>query len=94
MKINSKIYEKEDYDIYSDPNTLIVYVPSFNEYGIIIHDWWSSFIIINYCPWCWKKLPESLRDKRFDELERMWYENPLLNDNIPEEFKTDEWFRK
>jgi hypothetical protein len=24
----------------------------------------------------------------------LWFEDPLIDDNIPEEFKTDKWYRK
>ena len=69
----------------------------FNEYGIPIHDGENgkitSYIKIQYCPWCGKKLPDSLREKWFDELEKLGYDDPL-NDDIPEKFKSDKWYRE
>ncbi|MGC2310116.1 MAG: hypothetical protein WA432_00650 [Candidatus Babeliaceae bacterium] len=80
----------------NDPKTPLKYYPIVREYGFIMND---SFAIqlLNYCPWCSIKLPESVRDYYF---EIMWarglepgfdkYNDP----NIPEEFKSDEWWKK
>jgi hypothetical protein len=63
----------------------------FDEYGIFIHDGGSSLTLINFCPWCGSKLPESKRDRWVEELEKLGFTDPFLRDDIPEEFKTDEW---
>jgi hypothetical protein len=42
-------------------DNLIYYSQKFDEYGLIIHDGGSSFISINFCPFCGTKLPESKR---------------------------------
>jgi hypothetical protein len=34
----------------------LIYHSSDNEFGLIIHDGGCSYIIINYCPFCGKKL--------------------------------------
>lgn len=34
------------------PDMLIYLNNKNNEYGLIIHDGGSSYIKINYCPWC------------------------------------------
>src|SRR5262245_23164259 len=48
-----------------EPNTstvcIVTYNKKHNEYGIIIHDGGTSYVLILYCPWCGTKLPESLR---------------------------------
>lgn len=44
-------------EIYQDPDVLIVYIPKFDEYGIIIHDGGESSKGIEFCPWCGDKLP-------------------------------------
>ena len=75
------------------PDKIISYNIKFNEYGIIIHDGGTSSIIINYCPWCGKKLPESKRDLWFQTLENMGYEN-FDDEKIPQKFKTNEWYIK
>jgi len=54
-------------DIYDCPDNLISYLPSFNEYGLIVHDGGTSSIVITYCPWCGAKLPESTRDQQGTE---------------------------
>lgn len=76
---------------------IVFYSSKFNEYGIPIHDGENgritSYIQIQYCPWCGKKLPDSLREKWFDEPEKLGYDDPL-NDDIPEEFKSDKWYRE
>jgi Domain of unknown function (DUF6980) len=59
------------------------------EYGIIIHDGGSSHIVINYCPWCGARLPDSQRARWHDELERRGID-PHSN-NVPAEFDDDRW---
>ena len=44
------------------PDHLVRYLPVFREYGLLIHDGGSSFVRIQFCPWCGSRLPESLRD--------------------------------
>ena len=82
----------------AEESTEVVYYSSkFNEYGIPVHDGEngtaSSYIDIQYCPWCGKKLPKSKRDEWFDTLEKRGYEDPYVED-IPPEFKTSEWYEK
>lgn len=54
--------------------------------------------LIKYCPWCGAKLPKELSDEWFRILEKEYgIECPLSkeeNTKIPEEFKTDEWWKK
>ena len=53
--------------------------------------------IINYCPWCGAELPKVLSDEWFDILEEEYgIEDPTNEekDKVPEEFKTDEWWKK
>jgi hypothetical protein len=47
----------------------IRYVPEFDEYGIPVLDGGTSYIALNFCPWCGAKLPASKRDEYFDKLE-------------------------
>jgi len=45
--------------IHNDPFDCpdhLIYKSKKNEFGIIIHDGGSSFIKIDYCPWCGKRL--------------------------------------
>lgn len=48
-------------DVFDCADNLIYYSEQSNEYGIIVHDGGSSFILVNYCPWCGTKLPKSAR---------------------------------
>jgi hypothetical protein len=76
---------------YECPDCLVNYSPVFNEYGIIVHDGGSSSITIEFCPWCGAQLPESLRDRWFNELESLGFDSPFAQD-IPEKYKTNEWY--
>lgn len=78
-------------DEFDCPDHLVSYSERFDEYGLIVHDGGSSCIAIKFCPWCGTKLPESKRDRWFDELEALGYENPFTED-IPSKYKTGEWY--
>ena len=49
-------------DVFECPDSLVYYSGGSNEYGLIVHDGGTSYIVIGYCPWCGGKLPESQRD--------------------------------
>lgn len=84
---------EEHNDPFECPDNLVFYNSKFDEYGLIIHDGGSSFIEIYFCPWCGTKLPESKAELWFDTLEELGFDDPIQQD-IPEEFKSDEWHRK
>lgn len=88
LKFDCKIHK----DKYECPDILISYSVVFDEYGLIIHDGGRSTITINFCPWCGQKLPNSKRDKWFDELEKLGFNDPF-EENIPVEFTDDTWYR-
>jgi hypothetical protein len=48
-------------DAFDCADNLVHHSEESSEYGLIVHDGGSSFVVINYCPWCGKKLPESTR---------------------------------
>ena len=73
-------------------DTLVVYAPPFDEYGLMVHDGGASYVLIRHCPWCGARLPESRRDDWFDALEAIGIDAPLFAE-IPEPFKTDAWYR-
>jgi hypothetical protein len=56
---------------------------------LIAHDGGTSSITIDFCPWCGQRLPESQRDRWFDELERR-RTDPWENE-VPAEFHDDSW---
>ncbi|MFE2110284.1 DUF6980 family protein [Kitasatospora sp. NPDC059463] len=57
----------------------------FQEYGLIVHDGGTSVIEIGFCPWCGRPLPESQRDRWFEELERRGIDP--WDDEVPAEFE-------
>ena len=91
--------QKDENDFYArktagyDPadRSFYVYSAGDNHHGICIR----------YCPWCGAKLPENLIDER-DKLIREELGLDYLPDDdnnppkkeLPEEFKTDEWWKK
>lgn len=78
---------------YENVDTPISYNMRFDEYGLKIWDCGSSSIIIEFCPWCGEKLPDSKRDKWFDELEKLGIKDPWT-DKIPNPYLTDEWYKR
>ena len=68
----------------------IYYIPKFREYGVKVLDGGTSFVLIQYCPWCGQKLPESLRDRWFDEIERFGLEPD--DSEIPQKYLSDQWW--
>jgi hypothetical protein len=87
LRISCKVHK----DKYECPDVLVSYSAIFDEYGLIIHDGGNSSIAINFCPWCGEKLPESKRDRWFDELEKLGFNNPF-EENIPSEFRDNTWY--
>ena len=75
----------------SDPDLPVVYTAKFNEYGLKILDGGTSSLALIFCPWCGQKLPESLRDAWFDELERRSIDP--YGDDIPVEFSDERWYK-
>ncbi|HLC06641.1 MAG TPA: hypothetical protein VJJ26_00505 [Candidatus Babeliales bacterium] len=81
----------------NDPRVFINYNPKYRESSINTTNKHVIRLISN-CPWCGKGLPQSLRDEWFDILEKEyqlddpWDKNQALL--VPEEFKTDEWWKK
>ena len=71
----------------------VIYNEVFDEYGLLIHDGGNSKILIGFCPWCGKKLPESKRDCWFDELEAIGIESPFEQE-IPKKYQTRAWWDK
>ena len=70
----------------------ILYIPKFREYGIKNLSRGLAFQLINYCPWCGRKLPESLREEWFEILGKSDLEPD--SPNIHAEYLTDELWKK
>lgn len=74
---------------------ILHYSQAFREYGINIPKS-TGCMVIDYCMFCGKKLPMSLRKKWYDILEKEYgLESPDEEDKkkIPKEFLTDEWWK-
>ncbi|WAZ19215.1 hypothetical protein STRCI_000250 [Streptomyces cinnabarinus] len=71
------------------PDALIGFDARFQEYGLIVHDGGTSSVDIHFCPWCGRALPQSQRDRWFDELERRGIDP--WEGEIPAEFQDDRW---
>lgn len=78
-------------DQHADPfecaDALIVYNEIFDEYGIPVHDGGATYVLIAHCPWCAVKLPESQRDRWFDEVDAVAGDD----DPTPERFLSAAW---
>ena len=74
-----------------DPDIPFVYIAKFDEIGVRVLDGGTSFIKLEYCPWTGDRLRPSLRDAWFKEMERLGLDP--LSDNIPSEFRDDQWYR-
>ena len=72
------------------PDALVGYTPRFREYGLIVHDGGTSSVGIRFCPWCGSRLPESLRDRWLDELERRGFDP--WGEEVPAEFMSSAWW--
>lgn len=84
----------QDMKINIEDNRLIHYSDVFDEYGINVMEDACSCVLIDYCPWCGRKLPASTRQKWFNELEKLGFENPLFDENIPDIYKCRKWRTK
>ena len=72
------------------PDVVVDYSPRVDEYGIPVHDGGSGWIVIEYCPWCGAKLPESRRDEWLAAV-RAHGVDPWT-DEIPAPYDTDAWW--
>ncbi|HEX4068763.1 MAG TPA: hypothetical protein VHX42_01570 [Candidatus Babeliales bacterium] len=76
--------------------TILYYDKQYREYGIK-ETRLTRGMLIDYCMFCGKKLPLSVRDEWFEILEKEYgLERPGTGDRkkVPKEFLTDEWWKK
>ncbi|MEV8426283.1 DUF6980 family protein [Streptomyces niveus] len=78
-----------DGDPFACSDALICFSARLQEYGLIIHDGGVSSVEIRFCPWCGQRLPESQRDRWFDELGRRGIDP--WEDEVPAEFQDGSW---
>lgn len=72
----------------------IIFLPEFREYGVPILDGGSSFLQMSFCPWCGKKLPESLRDEFYDILEAKGIDYSCPKEELPENMRSEKWWQE
>lgn len=75
----------------ADKTIKITYSKIFRQYYIKYKDN-SASKAIYYCPWCGNEFPDPLIKEWADELEKMGFNDPL-DENIPDEFKSDAWWK-
>lgn len=87
-------------EFISDKRVNIGYRSKFRKYFIPLsyEGEITAIQCIYYCPWCGEKLPTSLTNKWFEILEKEYgLDDPdgkAQKKLIPEEFKTDKWWKK
>ena len=69
----------------------IAYNAVTDEYGLPIRDGGACVLLVAHCPFCGLKLPESKRDRWFDEIEALGL-SPT-DDDVPPAYTTDAWWR-
>lgn len=75
------------------PNPVILYIASHREYRIHISTRGKSSTLIQYCPWCSKKLPGSLTDKWYETLNELGFTDPSEQE-LSEKFNSDVWWKE
>lgn len=78
-------------DPFDCPDCLVYFNPKFVEYGIIVHDGGRSTVVVAFCPWCGSPLPESQRDRWFEELADRGIDP--WEDDVPAEYQDGRWLR-
>lgn len=73
------------------PDGLIVYNEVFDEYGVVVHDGGWSYVLITHCPWCGARLPDSARDRWFEQIEGLQSSD---DEPPPPEYLTGAWRRE
>lgn len=97
--------------LLEEGKTPICYIDIFREYKILEFDESSIFKdcfipkdelhfgkIMSFCPWCGKKLPESLRKKWEQEVMKPYKDTDWTPNiscvEIPDEYLSSEWWEK
>jgi hypothetical protein len=80
-------------DRCGDDETAILYWPWFREFLIPILDGGPAAVVIDYDPFSGSRLPGSLRDAWFDNLDAvLGREASLFGDDIPQDFRGEAWW--
>jgi hypothetical protein len=89
MRRNLDFHCEQHESPFECPDALIYYSDKFDEYGIIVHDGGPSYVEIRHCPWCGTRLPQSQRDRYFDELQALGLDP--VNSELPERYQSAAW---
>ena len=92
--MNSKICCDTMYNIIENCK-VIEFVDYTREYDLVTSD--KTVKALNFCPFCGQKLDKRLNTEYYDILYNEYgIEYPEANeaDKVPEEFKSDKWWRK
>ena len=69
------------------------YSPSFREFHLQARPRYGAAQLMSYCPFTGAKLPESLRNRLFEELETIGLLDGLAEiERAPTEFQSEEWW--
>ena len=71
----------------------IGYNPRLREYYIHLNKS-RGVQLMDFCPWCGRKLPGSLRDMYCDEVREIGFEPFDDKDRLPKKYLTEEWWRE
>jgi hypothetical protein len=77
-------------DPFDCPDDALVFHEVFGEYGIAIRDGGAGYLVISHCPFCGARLPDSARDRWFDETEAAGLADTPFAD-LPERYRTALW---
>lgn len=103
MRLQIKYFENKELNIYETPRSMIWYNRVERKYLIFHYSGnWNNItgITIDYCPFCGTKLPKELEDEDMEIILRKeygWTDDDCWGHprrDLPEEFKTDEWWKK
>lgn len=94
-EMSLKLWKQEHPDPNNTPDVL-VYEPEYRAYGYYLDRNVPIIQYIAYCPFCGAKFPELLLFEYDEELEKAVGKNlcDIKPEDIPEEFKSDEWWKK
>ncbi|AIL66131.1 hypothetical protein NOVO_09085 [Rickettsiales bacterium Ac37b] len=93
--MNEKDFCCEDMHNSIEKYKIVDYEQIDRTYGILFGDGYNMFL--QFCPWCGVKLKHRLVKELFKCLKTEYkIEEPDLTNftNVPEEFKSDEWWKK
>ena len=90
-------------DYYADKNykhehEVIRYDSEVREYYLSLHGKnYATYQTLHYCPWCGEKLPKILGEEWCKIIEEKFGYDLVGSEEfakLPEEFRTDEWWKK